>query len=853
MSDPGTTIEWSFFGITVRNIVQRSMLPSSALPPPAGNKSFPYTDTVDFEISNDGGLYWIPTSAPGNGSTKLTYAASDWGSRFYDGEILSLNIAGGGLPAGFLLRESPTRLSTGKYNVRPVSAGDMVSSFFDVFLEMSVDGGSSWVPASNCITLNLEFQCPTIALSGFPDGWMNKAYEQTITASGGVPPYSFSVAGGALPPGLTLSPEGKVTGTPTDFGLFSVTIGAADSNGCMGTRAYEAEILAPEYFMASSLFPPNGRYLAKRDSIVMWAPGFAIRDFGLRGLTHVGPLPAPGGGTPYSLTGGADIELSTDGGATWSIVHAPTHETFFVNNYGGESYDAEVLQLDIDGGDLPYGVRFRESPTKASTGKLSSVAMGGGYEVSSFFDVWLELTLDGGVTWYPPMSGLPIAATYPTEYPFANDNFPPAGIYKSGQDEPVRFGSALAVKNIAHYGFSGSFPLPILGKSSIYAFTGKVGFDFSLDGGVNWNYVNSASSNMVEVEHMDDDGAGSFYNTEAQQMDISGGGLPTGVMLRESPTKPSTGRYNVRTFGLGDRISSFFDVFLQVSTDGGASWQPAENYVTLSLYSRQTVVTAYQNRWNMVSVPVIPNDVRKSSIFPQAVSDAFAYESGYVKKDTLEVGKGYWVKFSGAVNDTFIGVPLMLDSVAVGAGWNMVGSISEPAAVSMITSVPPGLVTGQFWAYSAGYTAADTIKPGKAYWVKVSGGGALILSTGPDVSRAGRIRIVPRAELPPPPPDGTQGDDRSSWPIPSRFALEQNYPNPFNPATVIGYQLPVDCFVVLKVYNALGEEVATLVSGAQTAGYRSVEFDAGRLASGIYIYKITAGSFSQARKLVVLK
>jgi hypothetical protein len=99
----------------------------------------------------------------------------------------------------------------------------------------------------------------------------------------------------------------------------------------------------------------------------------------------------------------------------------------------------------------------------------------------------------------------------------------------------------------------------------------------------------------------------------------------------------------------------------------------------------------------------------------------------------------------------------------------------------------------------------------------------------------------------------------SSNSLPREFALEQNFPNPFNPSTVIRYDLPVrqdeilSYKVSLRVYNMLGQLVATLVDEEQSAGYKSVTFDAGNLGSGMYMYKITAGSFSQSRKMVVVR
>ena len=87
----------------------------------------------------------------------------------------------------------------------------------------------------------------------------------------------------------------------------------------------------------------------------------------------------------------------------------------------------------------------------------------------------------------------------------------------------------------------------------------------------------------------------------------------------------------------------------------------------------------------------------------------------------------------------------------------------------------------------------------------------------------------------------------------TNYSLEQNYPNPFNPSTTIEFNLQEKSFVSLKVYDVLGKEVATLVNGVQEAGANEVTFNASDLASGMYIYKLEAGNFSSAKKMMLLK
>lgn len=89
--------------------------------------------------------------------------------------------------------------------------------------------------------------------------------------------------------------------------------------------------------------------------------------------------------------------------------------------------------------------------------------------------------------------------------------------------------------------------------------------------------------------------------------------------------------------------------------------------------------------------------------------------------------------------------------------------------------------------------------------------------------------------------------------VASRFLLSQNYPNPFNPSTTISYQLPTNSLVVLKVFDVLGREVQTLVDERQTAGNHSVKFSATNLPSGMYFYRLQAGTYHDTKKLLLLK
>ncbi len=89
--------------------------------------------------------------------------------------------------------------------------------------------------------------------------------------------------------------------------------------------------------------------------------------------------------------------------------------------------------------------------------------------------------------------------------------------------------------------------------------------------------------------------------------------------------------------------------------------------------------------------------------------------------------------------------------------------------------------------------------------------------------------------------------------FPEEFSLEQNYPNPFNPSTKISWQSPVSAHQTLKVYDVLGNDVATLVNEEKPAGVYEVEFDPSGLSSGIYFYKLQAGTSTQIKKMILMR
>jgi hypothetical protein len=149
------------------------------------------------------------------------------------------------------------------------------------------------------------------------------------------------------------------------------------------------------------------------------------------------------------------------------------------------------------------------------------------------------------------------------------------------------------------------------------------------------------------------------------------------------------------------------------------------------ILSAQSSTTIYVGRgWNLLSLPAKVTNGNKSYLFPSSVTSAFVYnpQSGYTAEDTLENGKGFWLKFAEADSIQVDGSASFKDSIGVQTGWNLLGSIAVPIAASDIRTVPEGIISSQFYGYvpGGGYQQADTLYPGFGYWIKVNQDGAII-------------------------------------------------------------------------------------------------------------------------------
>ncbi|HUI09547.1 MAG TPA: FG-GAP-like repeat-containing protein [Bacteroidota bacterium] len=232
-------------------------------------------------------------------------------------------------------------------------------------------------------------------------------------------------------------------------------------------------------------------------------------------------------------------------------------------------------------------------------------------------------------------------------------------------------------------------------------------------------------------------------------------------------------------------------------------------------------------------------------------------------------GHGYALGHAPII--TRIGYPLF-DNTHVQLVWfrttdDSAGAADPAAAYSIWHRLPPGgstgtapaahlpagaAATGPPWEFDVSVPAITLDRYAAAVPVPVSPDDPWLVFMVVAETKGGRVYASAPDSIQDQPgvtsSDGSRGDL-----LPSRAALEQNFPNPFNPGTTIGYSLPQQSHVIISVHNTLGQQVAELVDGEVQAGYHEVRFDASNLASGIYFYRMRAGSFVQSRKLLLIR
>ncbi len=151
--------------------------------------------------------------------------------------------------------------------------------------------------------------------------------------------------------------------------------------------------------------------------------------------------------------------------------------------------------------------------------------------------------------------------------------------------------------------------------------------------------------------------------------------------------------------------------------------------IKVTVYNKgiQPVVTYLNTNegWNLLSLPISLVDPRSSVLFPNSTSLTYGFNGSYIIADSIKNGYGYWVKMDSSRTHTFIGNKIDSITVALKKGWNLIGGLNQNINVSDITTIPPGLISSQFWVYNSGYSESPVVEMGKGYWIKLSANGSI--------------------------------------------------------------------------------------------------------------------------------
>ncbi len=691
-------------------------------PPVGGSLVYTSTSTATIEFTRDSGLSYAEGTGTGNVSVRITGVKNDGTSLFFDTEMLSLDIAGGTLPAGVRLRESATLKSTGRATGRFVeNAATLASSFFDVNIEATTNNGQVWFPANRPIRVELtaeapENSSPSDNLTPVNSAYISRVGAPSINYGGGlftrdyihyglalhppIPPLGSSLtytstslarfevsqdgertyqevlataattvrmthvsdvgptrhfdtemlaldfSGGTLPSNVRIrvSPTRPSRGQasvrllnpdPAPPGLGPQTVWGLSSffdlntdisvDGGMTWRSATASqrvVLdgrAPQnYSPTDNLTPPNSAYVSPPNApFIPYTNGIITRSYTHFRLAPHPPLPPPGATQTWTSGGIAQFQVTLDGGATWLDVVAQANTTVTlgrgpiipepVNPPSGTRYATiltELTQLDIFGGNLPPGVRLRISPTRPSRGQATVRRVGGGFELSSFFDIWTQLSLDNGATWHDAKTDqrVQLDSRGLENFSRSGNLTPDNSAYVSAPDAPsIRYSFDtsifatydVATRDYVHYQLGAHPSPPPPGGSNVYTSGGIADFLVSVNGGGSFVPVRANAQTTVRMTHSADvhgpqpvPWVTQIFDTEMLQLDISGGNLPNGLRIRVSPTRPARGQATVEQVDGGYRVSSFFDLWTDMSLDGGQTWVPSINPQRVSLNAR---------------------------------------------------------------------------------------------------------------------------------------------------------------------------------------------------------------------------------------------------------------------------
>jgi photosystem II stability/assembly factor-like uncharacterized protein len=403
----------------------------------------------------------------------------------------------------------------------------------------------------------------------------------------------------------------------------------------------------------------------------------------------------------------------------------------------------------------------------------------------------------------------------------------PVGVYKTTDqgNNWVASNTGMDVKNVLSLAYIPSNPNIVLAGSSFTILTslGPSKIYKSTDGGSNWtvstgtpidpaaiNPIRFLSVSTLNNNHvfagtfMNTTDGGAYFSTDAgSTWTKKWGGAPSdvGTLLRSGIIRPGT--TNEVYVGL-DR-STPTNVGVWKSVDGGATWASFNGGTMLDTYGIRALIfkdlPANSTLYAGVATTNGPG-IHEYTMDPVPV-ELISFNAS-VNENNVELT---WITATELNNRGFY-----IERKAEGSSWTNIGFVEGHGTTAQ----------RHYYSYSDQPGAEGTYQ----YRLKQT-------DFNGDAEYSNEIEVQLLSYL--------------------TYTLEQNYPNPFNPSTTISYAIPSEEHVTLKIYNILGSEVAELVNGTQMPGSYTIQFNGEQLSSGLYFYSLTAGKFSETRKMILSK
>lgn len=722
---------------------------------------------------------------------------------------------------------SPTDAQTWRSGLSPTYPGISFNDVFfingttgwivgsDGYVLKTSDAGQTWNGTPDSSLGDLQTVYFRSATEGYIGGSSRKLYK---TTDGGTNWVSVSLA---TAPDTTIavvraiyfadaskgwilttlsSANGRILRTTDGGGTWSVDLTVAATNMIDMYFAAENKGIAVGKNTGTLYYTKNGTTWTAAPAPVLSGATYTRSD--IRGVYMIDSLNACAIGWGSMVGAQASIHLkTTNGGETWTqMVQTGTNRTY----------------------DNMYGVYFKD----ASNG----VAFGGASRGSV-----AERTTDGGTTWVP--IPFPCGATLNS-------------VAGNGNLLTVVGGDGVIFRS-TDFGTTWDLKTPVP-SATLYALqfvsattAFGAGFDGTFvkttDGGKSWKgshaYANMLSPNVNGL-HFVDATTGYVACSYRAVMKTTNAGTSWTLVMPET-TAATVYSYAVhfvdQNLGFVAGALSSSNGVIHKTTDGGSTWTTTPNVVNKAFrgisFGSATVgaavgasrVAAYTTNGGTTWSPATFNGVPTS-------------------RATVALRN---VKFLNATTAIAVGDSTILKSTDGGANWNYIASPATKTLVGLDFRGSTGFAVGtsQFLkSTDMGDTWSDITD---LAWHNFALNAVAVDFAGNPWAAGLSTTIITSAPA-------TAVDDEMQ--IPGRFALEQNYPNPFNPATLISFSLPRAASVELSVYNLLGQRIATLIEGtAYAAGQHEVTFDARGLASGVYLYKLSAGDFTQTRKMLLMK